>query len=491
MENIFSEIMVRNSEGQFQYQILIDGCWKCLASGKTFEVKNPATGEVIALVPDCDAADVKNAIQAAKKSLNLDGFSPIERLEVMEKARELVLKNQDFLAETITKESGKPISLARSEVKATAERLRLTMEETRVLYGEYLPGEWVEDTRNKFAIVLRKPLGVVAAISPFNYPLFIAASKIIPAVLAGNSVIAKPASNTPISLILFIRILEKAGMPTGAVNIITGGGSALGDIIIQSQDIQAISFTGSTKIGEYIANQAGIKKLHLELGGKASAIILEDADLNNAVVQICRGTFRNSGQRCDAVSRVLVQDNVKELFVEKVVEEVKKYVVGDPMDEKTQMGTVINEKAVQKMDALIEDALKKGATLLAGGKHKGLFYEATVLDNVTLEMEVAREEIFGPIMPIMSVRNHEEAVSLSNSSEYGLDSCVFTQNINLAIKISKELQDGSVTINAAPGHGVGHFPFGGNKKSGLGREGLKYSIDELTKLHTIIFTQSE
>lgn len=488
---IFSDIIQTGPDGSVNFRILINGCWQCLVSGSKFEIHNPATGELIGAVPDCSEDDVKNAIQAAKTGSNLMILDEIKRLEVMEKARVLVLEHADFLANMITLESGKPITISMSEVKATAERLRLTMEEVRGLYGEYLPGEWVEDTKKKFAIVVKKPIGVVAAISTFNYPLFIAASKIIPAILACNSVIAKPSSDTPLSLIFFVRILEKAGMPAGTINIVTGKGGVIGEALVKSPDVDAVSFTGSTKVGEKIALMAGIKKLHLELGGKASAIVLEDADLDNAVSQICRGTFRNSGQRCDAVSRVLVHEKVKDEFVRKVLEETKKYNTGDPADPKTQLGTVINKKAVERIDAQVKDAVKMGAKVLSGGTYKGLFYEATVLDLVTPDMVIAREEIFGPVMPIMTVKDHKEALRISNDSEYGLDSCIFTENFDLAMNLSHDLEDGSVTINAAPAHGVGHFPFGGNKKSGLGREGIKYSIDELTRLHTIIFTRKE
>lgn len=487
----FDVIASKNLEGTLQYRCFIDGHWQSPFNGQTFEVKNPATGESIGWAGHCSAPDVESALRAAKKYAGLKPLPPLKRLDIMEKARELVLEHQDSLAETITRESGKPISLSRGEVKSTAERLKVTLEETRVLYGEYLPGEWVLDTRNKFAIVLRRPLGVVAAISPFNYPLFIAAAKIIPALLAGNSVIAKPASDTPLSLLYFGRLLELAGVPAGALNILTGSGRSVGDAITTSPDVDAVSFTGSTSVGESIASKAGIKKLHLELGGNASAIVLEDADIGHAAVEICRGTFRNSGQRCDAVSRVLVHERVKDAFVTRVLEEARRYPTGNPMDPKTEMGTVINAKAAERIHSLVEDAVSSGAKALTGGTYRGLFYPATILEDVTKEMRVAREEIFGPVMPILTIRSAEEAVEVSNSSEYGLDACVFTENINLAMKISRELEDGSVTINAAPAHGIGHFPFGGNKKSGLGREGITYSIDELTKLHTIVFAERE
>ncbi|OHD10984.1 MAG: hypothetical protein A2Y34_12585 [Spirochaetes bacterium GWC1_27_15] len=468
---------------------MINGCWRCVMSNNTFEVRNPANNELIGIVPNCDIGDVNYAIESAKTAPNLKTFNYIKRLEIMENAKKLLLENAHYLAEIITKESGKPLSISEGEVEATAERLRLTMQEINVLNGEYLSGELVSDTQNKFAIVIRKPVGIVATITPFNYPLFIAAAKIIPAILAGNTVIAKPASDTPLSLIHFVRILEMAGMPKGTINIITGRGSHLGDTIVENKDIDAISFTGSTNVGENIVKKAGLKKLHLELGGKAAAIVLADCDIDNAAKTICKGTFRNSGQRCDAVSRILIEKSIKDKFIEKVLIEAQKYKIGDPMDKETQIGTVINEKALWHIDGLVKDALQKGATLLKGGNYKGLFYEPTILSNVTTDMRIAWEEIFGPVMPIIEVNDYNQAIEISNKSEYGLDSCIFTENINFAIKISKMLEDGSVTINSTPAHGVGHFPFGGNKKSGIGREGLQYSIDELTKLHTIIFTE--
>lgn len=486
MGDLLSLISSVDGRGMRHFDILINGCWQCVGSGAAFAVTNPATGEVIGQVPDCDRRDVELAVQAARDGADLERYRPLERLEIMERARHILLEHREEMATIITGESGKPLSVSQGEVTATAERLHLTMEETRVLYGEYLPGEWVGDTVNKFALVFRKPLGVVAAISPFNYPLFIAAAKIIPAILAGNRVIAKPASETPLSLIALVKILELAGMPPGTINIVTGRGATIGDAIVGHPDIDAVSFTGSTGVGERIAKLAGIKKLHLELGGKAAAIVLADAKLEATAKQLCRGAFRNSGQRCDAVSRVLAYRRIKDELVERVLAETAAYRTGDPRDPKTALGTVINRKAVERIDALVKDAVDKGARLLAGGRADGLFYEATVLDGVTTDMRIAWEEIFGPVLPIMTVAGADEAVRLSNRSEYGLDSCIFTADITLALKIAKDLQDGSVTINAAPAHGVGHFPFGGNKKSGLGREGIRYSLDELTRLHTVI-----
>jgi acyl-CoA reductase-like NAD-dependent aldehyde dehydrogenase len=490
MAELFADIMDIRDGTQPYYRGLVGGCWTCLKSQSFFPVENPATHETIAFVPDYTRDDLEAAIAAARSNADMQKLSPPERLHILEKAAGMLEDRAEAMARIITLESGKPIAVSAGEVKATVERLKLTMEEVRVLYGEYIPGEWVADTKGKFAIVLRNPLGVVAAISPFNYPLFIGAAKIVPALLAGNAVIAKPASDTPLALLHFVRILEAAGLPEGAINIVSGRGSSVGDALVSSPGVDAVSFTGSTAVGEHIARIAGIKKLHLELGGKAAAIVMEDADLDLAAAQVCKGSFRNSGQRCDAVSRVLVQKSVAETFTRKVVAEASNYRPGDPLDPSTTLGTLINAKAKARVDGLVDDALAAGATLLSGGKATDLFYPATVLGGVTSGMRVSKEEIFGPVLPLIPIENEAEALTLANASEYGLDSCVFTKDLDRALRMARALHDGSVTINAAPAHGVGHFPFGGNKKSGLGREGIKYSIDELTKLHTIIVSSA-
>ena len=488
MSNIFSEIY-QEKNGIRNYKTLINGCWDCVNSARNFAVINPATGEKIAKVPKCNVEDVENAIRVAEEFEEWANYKPVERLDVMERVAEILEEYSQEVRDVIIKEAGKPLSVAEGEVEATIERLKLTLQEVRALYGEYIPGEWVSDTQDKFAIVRRKPLGVVAAIAPFNYPLFISAAKIIPAVLAGNTVVAKPSSETPLSLLYFVKILEEAGMPKGTINVVTGSSREIGDPLIQNSAIDAVTFTGSTSAGEHIANQVGVKKLHLELGGNAAAIVLDDADLDNAVQHICTGAFKNSGQRCDAMSRVLVHHDIKEEFVDKLMTEAAKYKAGDTFNEDTLVGPLINHEAVQRVDELVQSAINNGAKVLKGAEYEDNFYQPTILDNVTTNMKIAWEEIFGPVLPIIEVKDQKQALEIANKSEYGLDSSIFTENITTALRLSKRMEDGTVSINAAPSHGVGHFPFGGNKRSGIGREGLKYSIDELTKINTIIFNE--
>jgi acyl-CoA reductase-like NAD-dependent aldehyde dehydrogenase len=481
---------IRDTQGSTtEYSHYMAGAWQKAGDGETFAVTNPATGETIARAPSATTGDVEEAIERARRGAAAHSFAPPERLAVMERARDLLHAHADEITRIMAMESGKPLASCRKELHTAARRLQLTREEARTLYGEYIPGEWVRETAGTYAIVTRRPLGVVAALSPFNYPLFIGAAKIIPALVAGNAVVAKPASDTPLSMLLFARILEEAGTPAGMLSVLTGSGSRIGKPITGSPHVAAISFTGSTSVGERIAENAGMKKLHLELGGKAAAIVLDDADLSLAAHQVCKGVFSLSGQRCDAISRVLVQKKIKDRFLEETLNAAENYRLGDPLDDDTVMGPLINQAAVDKVRKLVDDSRHGGATIIRGGRHEELYFQPTIIDKVDPGMSIAREEIFGPVMPIVTVADDAEALEISNASEYGLDGCVFTSHLDRAMDIAANMQDGTVTINGAPSHGVGHFPFGGNNRSGIGREGLKYSIDELTRIHTIVVSR--
>jgi glyceraldehyde-3-phosphate dehydrogenase [NAD(P)+] len=396
-------------------------------------------------------------------------------------------KQKEALIKTIMLEAGKPEEDARGEVQATIDRMELTMVEARKIFGEYLPGDWSEDTTQKMAIVIRQPVGVVASISPFNYPLFIASAKIVPALLAGNSVVAKGASQDPLSLLLFARILESAGMPRGSLNLITGLGRDVGKSLVSDTRIGAINFTGSTEIGRFVTEQAGIKKLHLELGGKGMAIVLDDADLNLAAKKCVAGSLKNAGQRCDAISAIIVINTVAEELIRLMNEEIDKWKLGDPRIKSVKIGPVIDQGAAERINNYVQDAIEKGAVLCKGGKYKGCFYEPTLLDNVPLNSQIAKEETFGPIVTVIRVEGEDDAIEIARKSPYGLDSCIFTNDFYRMWKIAKKLKAGGVTINDFPKHGVGFFPFGGFNESGIGREGIGYSIDEMTYLKTIVF----
>jgi glyceraldehyde-3-phosphate dehydrogenase [NAD(P)+] len=482
---IFNPIHEESKSGVPSFKMLLDGDWVGL--DQTFEVRSPIDGNVIAVVPSSSEKEGDQAVNSSYANRNAIRTIPaVQKIEIFQRTRELLLENADSFVTVLTLEAGKPLSNAEGEVKATVERLKLTPEEYGKIRGEHIPGDWSEETVGTSADVLREPLGVVLAISPFNYPLYITATKVIPALLAGNSVVVKTSSQDPLSFLMFARLLEVSGTPSRALNVITGRGP-VGEYLASKEKINMLTFTGSTEVGKKLARVAGLKTLHMELGGKGCAIILADADIDLATKETVKGSLSYSGQRCDAVSRVFVEGSVAESFVARVLKEVGTYKVGDPRDPEVKLGPLINRGAVERVHSLVTDAVAKGAKLLAGGKHEGNYYYPTVLDRVPDTAKIMWEETFGPVIPIRHVRDVDEAISLANQSKFGLDSCVFTNDINLARKVAKRLEEGEVTINAAPRHGVGYYPFGGNKESGLGREGIGYSIEEMTRLKTIVY----
>jgi acyl-CoA reductase-like NAD-dependent aldehyde dehydrogenase len=481
----------RGEESTPALQLLIDGEWCESRSGETFEVRSPIDDNVIATAQAAGEEDVEAAIAAARSARpRFREMTAADRLEVCERAAELMREHFDTFIDAIVVDLGKTPSQAKSEATATKERLALVREEVRKIFGEYLPGDWIPDAKGKSGIVLREPVGTVAAIGPFNYPLFLAASKIIPAIAAGNTVVAKAPSDDPLPLTLFVRVLEEAGLPEGVLNLVTGRGGDIGDLFACHADVSMISFTGSSDVGRRIAELAGPKPLHLELGGNAAALVLADADLELAIEKSVMGAFKNAGQRCDAISRVLVEASVYGDYVDRVLDEARGYTIGDPRAEGVDVGPLVNARAVERVAGLVSDAVDKGARLLLGGDSHGCYFEPTVLADVPLEAEIVWEETFGPVLPIVSVADLDEAIEVANRSRYGLDSSVFSRNLDNAWRAARAVECGMVTVNDAPAHGVGHFPFGGRKPdSGIGREGLGYSIDECTALKTVVLPE--
>ena len=469
-------------------RLLIGGEWRRAASGETFDVRSPIDGSVIARAAKGSTDDVEAAIAAARQARATFRTLPAtERLAVCTEAAQILDEHFDAFVAAIVADIGKTPEQAASEVKATRERLGLVREEVRKIFGEYLPGDWIDDTVGKSAVVLREPVGTVAAFGPFNYPLFLAASKIIPALAAGNTVVAKAPSDAPVPLVLFARVLEEAGLPPGAINVVTGRGGDIGDLLASHPDVSMISFTGSSSVGRRIVAQAGPKPMHLELGGNAAGIVLADADLDLAVEKCVLGALKNAGQRCDAISRVLVAQPVYDAFVERALKEVEQWPVGDPRDERTRVGPLVTPSAAKCVNGLVADAVAKGARQLAGGSRSDAYHEPTLLADIPPDAEILWEETFGPVVAVTPVAGLEEALELANRSRYGLDSAVFTSDLESAWRAARALEVGQVTVNDAPAHGIGHFPFGGRKPdSGIGREGLGYSIDECTALKTVV-----
>jgi glyceraldehyde-3-phosphate dehydrogenase [NAD(P)+] len=483
--DVFSPMYSASERGVLDFKMYLAGRWVSLE--QRVEVRSPIDDSIIATVPSSTEREAEQAVNSSYDNKNAIRTIPaVEKIEIFQRARDLLLQNMDSFTTILTLEAGKPLSNAQGEVRSTAERLKLTPEEYGKIRGEHIPGDWSDETIGTAADVLREPLGVILAISPFNYPLYITATKVIPALLAGNSAIVKTSSKDPLSFLMFARVLELAGIPAGTLNVITGRGP-IGEYLAGHEKINMLTFTGSTEVGKKLARVAGLKRLHMELGGKGNAIVLADADLTLAATESVKGSLSYSGQRCDAISRVLVIQSVADEFVKKVLKEVEGYKTGDPRDQTVKMGPLIDHGAVERVQELVTDAASKGAILLTGGRSQGNFYYPTVLDHVPVDARIMWEETFGPVIPIARVKDINEAIELANKSRYGLDSCVFTTNINLARKVVKRLEEGEVTINAAPRHGVGYYPFGGNKDSGMGREGIGYSIEEMTRLKTIVY----
>ena len=475
-------------DGLPTFRLFMHGLWLDAKGGASFNVDTPIDDSVVARVPNASPSDVEAAIDAALAGHRaMEAIPGVDRIDLLEKARELLLQHKEDFIRTLTAEAGKPPKDGEGEVSATAERFRLAMQESRHVFGEFIPGEWSKDTKGRVAIVARVPLGIVGAICPFNYPLFIAAAKAIPALLAGNSVVLKPASDTPLSMILFARVLEEAGIPAGAFNVVTGRGASVGEAIASSDKISMISFTGSTEVGEAIVKVGGIKKFHLELGGKGMAIVLDDADLELAAEKCLEGSLKNAGQRCDAISSILVVNDVADAFVDHLSNGMGGWRHGDPREPGVKVGPLINPAAANHVRKLIADAIENGAKLVRGGKGRSCYVEPSLLDHVPIAARIAFEETFGPVATVIRIKDIDEAIQISRMSRYGLDSCVFTGDYRRVWQVASRLRVGELTVNDHPRHGVGFFPFGGSKASGIGREGIGYSIDEMTELKTIVF----
>ncbi|MEM1965117.1 MAG: aldehyde dehydrogenase family protein [Candidatus Caldarchaeum sp.] len=484
---IFSDLYEEDENGVPVFGNFVDGSWPVTLTGPTFDMVSPIDGSVIARVRKCNAADVEKAVKAAKDNQHkIRSLAAIDRIEIMEESARIVKNHLEDFARTITYEMGRPISDSPAEVEALMERLRLCMEDARNISGEYIPGDWSPDTVGKIAVVLREPVGVIGAIGPFNYPLFIPAAKIIPALLGANSVVVKPASQTPISTLLLARVMQLAGLPDGTLNVLTGP-AEVGRALATHPDVGMISFTGSTEAGRDIAIHAVNKRLHLELGGKGYAIVLNDADLQLAARKCVEGALKNAGQRCDAVSMVLVEKSVASQFVDLVLKYVQEWKVGDPRDKLTRLGPLVSESAAKRVHSMVLDAVEKGAQILHGGSVEAAYHQPTVLNAVPETAAIVWEETFGPVIPVMEVEDVNQAISVSTRSRYGLDAAVFTNDFYNMWKVAKALRVGEVTINDYPRHGVGFFPFGGVKESGVGREGIGYSIEEMMVLKTIVF----
>ncbi|WP_407374679.1 lactaldehyde dehydrogenase [Methanobrevibacter sp.] len=463
--------------------MLIGG--KHISADDLEEVKNPFNGEVIDTIPIAHLQVAQLAIDEANRAKpklqEMSAFKVSNKLfNVVEKLKE---KREEF-AELLTLEVGKPINESLVELDRSIETLKLAAEEAKRIYGESVPLDAGLNGKGFFAFTQRLPLGVVAAITPFNYPLNLTIHKIAPAIACKNTVIVKPPTEAPLTVMKFCELLNEE-FPEGVVNTVTGYGSEIGDYLVCSPEIDKISFTGSVTTGLMISQKAGMKKVTLELGGNDPMVVLKDADIGKAVKGVINGAFLNAGQVCMGVKRIIVEDEIADEFAEKLVAETEKLIMGDPSDSKTTLGTLISEKAAIQVETSVNDAVSKGAKILAGAKRDGAFYEATVIDNVAPDMDLVVRETFGPVAPIIRVKSLDEAIEVANDTEYGLQAGVFTNDYSNAMRCAQEIEAGTVFINKQSTFRTDNMPFGGFKSSGVGKEGIKYAVDEMTKTKLI------
>ncbi|WP_407393742.1 lactaldehyde dehydrogenase [Methanobrevibacter sp.] len=463
--------------------MLIGG--KHISSDDLLEVKNPYDGEVIDTIPIAhrQIADlaITEANNAKESLVEMSAFKVSNKLfDAVKKLEEL----REEFAELLTLEVGKPINESLVEVDRSIETLRLSAEEAKRIYAESVPLDAGLNGKGFFAFTQKLPLGVVAAITPFNYPLNLTIHKIAPAIACKNTVIVKPPTEAPLTVMKFCELLNEE-FPDGVVNVVTGYGSEVGDYLVCSPNVDKISFTGSVTTGMMISQKAGMKKVTLELGGNDPTIILKDADIDKAVKGIINGAFLNAGQVCMGVKRVIVEDGIADELAEKLVNETEKLVMGNPLDKSTTLGTLINEKAAIQVEETVNNAVSQGAEILVGGLRDGAFYEATVIDNVTPDMDLVMRETFGPVAPIIRVEDVDEAIEVANDTEYGLQAGVFTNDYSKAMRCAQEIEAGTVFVNKQSTFRTDNMPFGGFKSSGVGKEGIKYAVDEMTKTKLI------
>lgn len=464
-------------------QCYVDGQWRDATDGKTLAVLNPANGQVLAHVPEAGTDETRLAIDAAHRALPAwRTLTAAERARYLRRWYELMLEHKADLARIMTLEQGKPLAEAIGEIGYAASFIEWFAEEGKRAYGEVIPSP----APNARYVVVKQPVGVCAAITPWNFPSAMITRKAAPALAAGCTLVLKPAELTPLSALALAELAERAGIPPGVFNIVTGDAKAIGAELCRNPIVRKLSFTGSTPVGKLLMEQCAptLKKLSLELGGNAPFIVFDDADIDAAVKGAMAAKYRNTGQTCICVNRFLVQSGVYERFIEKLTAATQTLKVGNGLEEDVVQGPLINDAAVQKVERLIADATHKGAQIHTGGKRRSadtLWFEPTVLANLTPDMDIARQEIFGPVSAVFRFDTEEQAIAMANDTEYGLAAYFYTRDIGRVWRVGEALEYGMVGINTgAISSEVA--PFGGIKHSGLGREGSRHGLDEYLEL---------
>ena len=466
-------------------KLYFKGAWR--GGDELIEVINPFDGQIVDTVPRATAQDVEEAIESAQRGAeDMKSLTGYERFEILSRATALIRQRADEIARTLSLEEGKPLAEALFEVDRSAQTLELSGEEAKRLSGEVLPLDGGKGVKNKLGFTLRVPCGVIAAIAPFNFPLNLVCHKVGPAIAAGNSVILKPASDTPLVSLKLVEILLEAGLPPLGISCLTGSGSLIGEKICSDPRVRKISFTGSKEVGERICAVAGIKKVTMELGSNCPLVVLPDADLDEVANLAVSSAYTNAGQVCISAQRLIVMESVREALIETMKPKVEALKVGDQLLEETGIGPMVRKSDASRVESWIREAVGDGAQLVCGGERDGTLMQPTLLDGATPDMRVCREELFGPAVSVMSVSSIDEAIRLANDTEFGLSAGLFTKDIDAAMRFAREVDSGNIHINWGPLWRTDAMPYGGMKGSGMGKEGPKYAIEEMTEMKSVV-----
>jgi len=450
-------------------------------------VINPFDGSLVDTVPKSDLNDVETAIATAQRGSKIMAqLTAYERYRLLQRAAELLEERAEEFARTITLEEGKIIAEARFEAVRTAEILRLSAEEAKRLYGETIPLDGGPGVKGKFGFTVRVPCGVVLAVSPFNFPLHLVSHKVGPALAAGNSVIIKPATDTPLSALKLVELLLEAGFPAEAVQCLTGSGGQIGDALCADPRIRKITFTGSRDVGEHICKTAGLKKVTMELGSNSPLIVMPDADLEKVAAITAATGYSNAGQVCISAQRVIVNDRIYDDFLAALRQQVAAIATGNPLEENVKMGPMVREQDAMRVQEWVQDSIKHGASLLTGGERHGAILTPTLVANVKPDMRIARDEVFGPVVGTMPFDDIHQAIEYANNTRYGLSAAIFTQNLDWAMKFVQGVESGNIHINWGPQWRTDLMPYGGLKESGMGKEGPRYAVEEMTETKMVV-----
>jgi acyl-CoA reductase-like NAD-dependent aldehyde dehydrogenase len=466
--------------------LYIDGEWTVGSSGEATVIRAPYDDRVLDRVPVASQDDVERAVAAAAAAYRRVRLSPFERYEILARASDIIRDRAEDFARTISDEAGKAIRDARIEARRAWQTFRLAAEEAKRIHGEGVPVEATPGSENRMAFTVREPIGVVCAITPFNAPLNQINHKVPTAIAAGNTVVLKPAERTPLSAIRLVETLEAAGLPAGILNLVLGPGGRVGDQLLADPRFAAYSFTGSTDVGRRIREMVGLRRTLLELGSNSATIVHRDADLDAAATAIVRGAYAFAGQICISVQRVLVHEDVRDPLLERLRILADGLVVGDPADEITDVGPMITEDQARRAELWIQEAVREGATLVTGGERRGAFLSPAILTDVRPEMKIVCLEAFAPLLTVDTYRSLDDAIAATNDTPYGLQAGVFTRSIDAAMYLARRLDVGGVIVNDSSTYRVDQMPYGGVKESGMGREGVRYAIEELTDPKLIV-----